>query len=562
MDIWANAVITDKGLDLQAKLIAGTTLTITRAVTGSGFVTPGLLSQQTAVTDIKQELQSGIVTYPGKGMCALPLSLSNEKLTEGYIANQVGVYAMDPDEGEILYFIAQSPDEKKGREVPSAAEIASYFAEWTFYFKFGQADSVTVLVDPAGATPKKQIESMIRIAIIDNGIPRITATSADGVEYVGELNGLASLKNGLCVVMIPTMTSTSTLPNLNLNDLGAKNIKQRLSINTSLTVQAERDDWLVAKKPVLLMFDGTQWVTGTSRPSAEDIYGEIPIENGGTGADNAADAIKNLGAAPAKHGHTLAELGAAAANHTHTLSQLGAAAANHTHTYSDVGAAPASHTHSEYATVNALNGKANANHTHSEYAAVNHTHSDYAAVKHTHSEYAASNHTHTPASIGAAPASHTHSEYATVSALNGKANANHTHTYSEVGAAAANHTHTPASIGAAPASHTHSVATPSSDGFMSAADKATLDNMDGMPFWVTVTAGADGILTANQSVTDVFNMIVSNKRLVIVHYDGAFWFPYGILRDSSKKTMDFMRQDGTKIAGWITTKGEDTWALR
>ena len=107
MNIWANAVITNKGLALQAKLIAGTTLTITRAVIGTGYVTPGLLAQQTAVTNERQELTSGAATYPSKGMCALPLRLSNAGLDEGYTAKQVGIYAMDPDEGEILYFIAQ-----------------------------------------------------------------------------------------------------------------------------------------------------------------------------------------------------------------------------------------------------------------------------------------------------------------------------------------------------------------------------------------------------------------------------------------------------------------------
>lgn len=40
----------------------------------------------------------------------------------------------------------------------------------------------------------------------------------------------------------------------------------------------------------------------------------------------------------------------------------------------------------------ALNGKANATHTH-DYAATNHTHTDYAATGHTH-DYAASNHSH------------------------------------------------------------------------------------------------------------------------------------------------------------------------
>ena len=324
MNIWSNAVITSKGHNLQAKLIAGTTLTITRAVAGSGYVTPSLLSNQTAVTNEKQELKAGTgdVTYLGDGMCSLALVLSNEKLDTGYTARQIGIYAMDPDEGEILYFIAQCTDENQGTVVPSAGEVASYYGEWTFYFKFGQADAVTVLVNPAGALTTDKVESMIKIAVVANGIPRVTATSSDGVSYAGTISGLSALSTGVCIVLIPSKTSASTLPNLNLNGLGVKNIKQRVSINTSLTVQAERDDWMVANKPLILMFDGTQWVTANSRPSGDDMYGTVAIENGGTGATTAAEARTNLGVAAADHTHDLSSLGAAPASHTHPAGQI------------------------------------------------------------------------------------------------------------------------------------------------------------------------------------------------------------------------------------------------
>ena len=121
--------------------------------------------------------------------------------------------------------------------------------------------------------------------------------------------------------------------------------------------------------------------------------------------------------------------------------------------------ATSDHTHTGYAssaTVTALtetvNGKADANHTHTEYAAVSHTH--------TASEVgaASSDHTHTPSSIGAASADHTH----TLASI-GAATADHTHTgyvtettYTAgmAGKADATHTHT----GYAASSHTHAQA--------------------------------------------------------------------------------------------------------
>ena len=174
MNIWANAVITQKGLALQAKLIKGTSLSITRAETGAGYVTPGLLIQQEAVTDPKQSLTFKAISYPESGKCAVPMYLNNDEVATGYTALQVGIYATDPDEGEILYFIAQAVDKDHGTIVPSATEMPGYNAEWTFYFQYGQADEVSVIVDPAGVVSRKEME-----AYIDAEFVRITNAEID-----------------------------------------------------------------------------------------------------------------------------------------------------------------------------------------------------------------------------------------------------------------------------------------------------------------------------------------------------------------------------------------------
>lgn len=174
MNIWANAVITQKGLALQAKLIKGTALNITRAETGAGYVTPGLLIQQEAVTDPKQSLTFRPVSYPETGKCAVPMYLTNDEVEAGYTALQVGIYATDPDEGEILYFIAQAADKDHGTIVPSAKEMPGYSAEWTFYFQYGQADEVTVFVDPAGTVRREEMEDYI-----DDEFIRITNAEID-----------------------------------------------------------------------------------------------------------------------------------------------------------------------------------------------------------------------------------------------------------------------------------------------------------------------------------------------------------------------------------------------
>lgn len=161
MNIWSNTVITEKGLALLAKLTQGNTLDIVEAVTGAGFVAPGLIQKQTGVTDPRQSLKARPVSYPETGRCDLPLTLTNEGLSTGYEVTQVGVFANDPDEGKILFFLAQSVTADIGTTVPSETEMPGYSAEWTFRIQYGQADSVNVTVDPANTVSPTEMEQYI-----------------------------------------------------------------------------------------------------------------------------------------------------------------------------------------------------------------------------------------------------------------------------------------------------------------------------------------------------------------------------------------------------------------
>lgn len=176
MNVWANAVVTDKGHALLAKLTQGNTLNITRAITGAGFVTPGILSKQTEVTEPKQSLTFRTVTYPAKGKCAFPVILTNDGLATGYSATQVGLFAMDPDEGEILFLIVQSTDADTGTIIPGEKDMPGYCAEWTFYFQYGQADGVTITVDPSNTVSRSEMEDYI-----NNQVGRFTPITEEQI---------------------------------------------------------------------------------------------------------------------------------------------------------------------------------------------------------------------------------------------------------------------------------------------------------------------------------------------------------------------------------------------
>ena len=134
-----------------------------------------------------------------------------------------------------------------------------------------------------------------------------TAESSDGVNYTATVPGVTALYAGLKVTVKFNRNSTNVLPKLNVNGLGAKNIRQPLSTNNAATAPGPNANWLTTSCPVVLTYNGSMWKTDFQRPDANNLYGTAAIANGGTGATTAAAALTNLGAASAADLAALAE---------------------------------------------------------------------------------------------------------------------------------------------------------------------------------------------------------------------------------------------------------------
>lgn len=129
------------------------------------------------------------------------------------------------------------------------------------------------------------------------GIPIVSTASDDGVIYTATVDGMDVLTVGAKITIIPSVASTSTTPKLNINSLGEKYIRMPVTYNTSTTSVGSIASWLVKGKPVTLEYDGAYWKTiSLPRPSAQYLYGTVPVANGGTGATTAEAACTNLGA--------------------------------------------------------------------------------------------------------------------------------------------------------------------------------------------------------------------------------------------------------------------------
>lgn len=114
----------------------------------------------------------------------------------------------------------------------------------------------------------------------------IYVSSENGVEYTATVDSVNELSAGVNFIMVPNMTSTSTTPTLNVNGFGAKYIRQRLSLNSSATVQGSIESWLVEDRPIRVIYDGMYWVVDFTKPDLNYANGVLPIANGGTGCQN------------------------------------------------------------------------------------------------------------------------------------------------------------------------------------------------------------------------------------------------------------------------------------
>lgn len=139
-------------------------------------------------------------------------------------------------------------------------------------------------------------EELLTARALKRGALHGILTEGTGAAYTATIPEIDSLEIGLWFMMIPHTVSTSSSPTLNVNGLGAKDLRCRTSSATDKIVVATDINWLASKKPVMVTYDGSRWVVDHIRPDADNLYGVISVEQGGTGAETAEVACENLGA--------------------------------------------------------------------------------------------------------------------------------------------------------------------------------------------------------------------------------------------------------------------------
>lgn len=156
------AVITTKGIALMGKVMRGqTALNFSKICTSDTTYTDSQLANLTALSGIKQTAQIASVTRQNDATAKVSTSFSNLSLTSGYYVRTIGLYAVDPSEGDILYSVCivdtsvAQPD-----YMPPYNGVGVSSLLINMVTTVGNADSVTVTVDPAAVATVSQITDL------------------------------------------------------------------------------------------------------------------------------------------------------------------------------------------------------------------------------------------------------------------------------------------------------------------------------------------------------------------------------------------------------------------
>lgn len=142
--------ITNKGQALMAKLIAGKTkIEFTKVASSTNVYTEAQILALTSLANVKQTVSISKITRTNNVAVQIEAAMENSKLTAGYNMNTIGLYAKDPDDGEILYAVASVSSSDKGAYMPPYNGITVSGAYLKLTTTVSNADNVTLQVDQA-----------------------------------------------------------------------------------------------------------------------------------------------------------------------------------------------------------------------------------------------------------------------------------------------------------------------------------------------------------------------------------------------------------------------------
>ena len=167
MAAFPTMTLTNAGQALQTKVQAGATLTFTRIALGDGQLNGQPISPLTALISQKASVEVDSVRVVDNSTAQASGFFSNADISTGFWWRETGVFAQDPDVGEILYGYTNAGD--AGDYIPTVADTR---VEKYIYCSIAVASATTVdITIPSSDTyiPMSQKGNAGGVATLDSG---------------------------------------------------------------------------------------------------------------------------------------------------------------------------------------------------------------------------------------------------------------------------------------------------------------------------------------------------------------------------------------------------------
>ncbi len=222
---WQGAILTNKGRALQAKVEGGLCqLALTKLKTGDGTLAPGQTLE--ALTDLvspKQNIaiSAVVVDEDQPGVVYVKGILSNASLTTGYLVKELGLFATDPDDGEILYAVTVDSNPDYLQDNTSATVITEALK---LAIAVSNTSDVTATLDPEGL-----------LTVEDMDIHNADPDAHDGIlEKVSELLGdIVTHLASSAAISISSLNTNSVFYRLLQYALTAAGVQYNFTNNTA-----------------------------------------------------------------------------------------------------------------------------------------------------------------------------------------------------------------------------------------------------------------------------------------------------------------------------------------
>lgn len=217
--------VTNKGFNLITKLVAAqATLEFTRAAVGTGKPPEGY-SPEAMIGLNAYKMDAEISDYGVQDdMAYVTAQISSDNVQEGFLATEVGIFAEDPDEGEILYgYMDISTDPTY--IYANGSSNRSKFAEFTLYMLIGSVSSVVAAVTPGSIITKETFRA-----------ENMQATDTYG--FLGGAEGASSSGQAMMDAIVNRIMTQLVTNSSLMEQLGAYVLKSKI-VNNFLATDAE-----------------------------------------------------------------------------------------------------------------------------------------------------------------------------------------------------------------------------------------------------------------------------------------------------------------------------------